>query len=256
MALKIPYMLARYVGYRSQSTVAARWTNYQQDPRFGMCFRMKHKKNNEEHWLPAAPELQAFLASIKVRTTDGHIALKRNGKPWENEEQLQKRSSNFLTGLARKGLVGKIERNGPGGSHVLLVTDREFRAVGDFRRLERDAATGAARYVSTGTTPPLVKGSGDSEGTMTVVNVPLKETTEGEHPVKVGDLVVLADPEWELASGQWLGQVDAIGQQADAPLFARITVKPMLNLAALREVQVMNKVPRDAQTAGSVVQSK
>lgn len=106
MALKTAYMLARYVGYRSQSVVAVKWTNYQPDPRFGMCFRMKHKKNNEEHWLPAAPVLQAFLASIKVRTTDGHIALKRNGKPWENEEQLQKRSSNFLTGLARKGLVG------------------------------------------------------------------------------------------------------------------------------------------------------
>lgn len=106
MALKIAYMLARHVGYRSQSVVAVKWTNYQQDPRFGMCFRMKHKKNNEEHWLPASPELQAFLASIKVRTTDGHIALKRNGKPWESEEQLQKRSSNFLTGLARKGLVG------------------------------------------------------------------------------------------------------------------------------------------------------
>lgn len=106
MALKIPYMLARHLGYRSQSTVAVKWTHYQSDERFGMCFRMKHKKNDEAHWLPAHPELQAFLASIKVRTTEGHIALKRNGKPWENEGQLQKRSSNFLTGLARKGLVG------------------------------------------------------------------------------------------------------------------------------------------------------
>jgi integrase len=106
MALKIPYMLARHLGYRSQSVVVVSWPNYQQDPRFGMCFRMKHKKNDEDHWLPAAPELQAFLASIKVRTKDGPIALRRNGKPWESEMQLQKRSSNFLTGLARKGLVG------------------------------------------------------------------------------------------------------------------------------------------------------
>jgi integrase len=106
MALKIPYMLARHVGYRSQSIVVVTWQHYQQDPRFGMCFRMKHKKNDEDHWLPASPELQAFLASIKVRTKDGPIALRRNGKPWESEMQLQKRSSNFLTGLARKGLVG------------------------------------------------------------------------------------------------------------------------------------------------------
>src|SRR2546430_197787 len=63
MALKITYMLARHLGYRSQSTVAVTWLNYQQDPRFGMCFRMKHKKNDEDHWLPASPELQTFLAS-------------------------------------------------------------------------------------------------------------------------------------------------------------------------------------------------
>lgn len=106
MALKIAYMLARHVGYRSQSIVSVSWPNYQPDPRFGMCFRMRHKKNVEEHWLPASPELQAFLASIKVRTRDGPIALRHNGQPWKNEEQLQKRSSNFLTGLARKGLVG------------------------------------------------------------------------------------------------------------------------------------------------------
>jgi len=71
-----------------------------------MCFRMRHKKNAEEHWLPAAPELQTFLAALKVRSQDGPIAIKRDGQPWSSEEQLQKRSSNFLTGLAAKGLVG------------------------------------------------------------------------------------------------------------------------------------------------------
>lgn len=107
MALKIVYMLARHMGYRSQSVVVVAWPNYQPDPRFGMCFRMRHKKNAEEHWFPASMELQAFLASLKVRTKDGPIAIRRNGKPWENELQLQRRSSNFLTELARNGLVGK-----------------------------------------------------------------------------------------------------------------------------------------------------
>lgn len=106
LALKITYMLARHVGYRSQSTVAVTWLNYQADPRFGMCFRMRHRKNAEEHWFPATPALQEFLAGLKVGTPDGPIAIKRDGKPWDSEMQLQKRSSNFLTGLARKGLVG------------------------------------------------------------------------------------------------------------------------------------------------------
>ena len=104
--LKTAYMIARHLGYRSQSTVAVKWTNYQPDQRFGMCFRMNHRKNDEWHWLPASPELQAFLADLKVRTKDGHIALRYNGQPWKSAEQLQKQSSNFLTGLARKGLVG------------------------------------------------------------------------------------------------------------------------------------------------------
>jgi integrase len=104
--LRIAYMLARHLGYRSQSTVAVEWSNYQPDPRFGMCFRMDHRKNDEMHWLPASPALQAFLADLKVRTASGKIAVRFNGKPWESPEQLQKQSSNFLTGLARKGLVG------------------------------------------------------------------------------------------------------------------------------------------------------
>lgn len=105
--LRIAYMIARHLGYRSQSTVAVKWTNYQPDERFGMCFRMAHRKNNEDqHWLPASPQLQEFLAGLKVRTKDGHIALRYNGHPWESAEQLQKQSSNFLTALARKGLVG------------------------------------------------------------------------------------------------------------------------------------------------------
>jgi integrase len=106
MHLRIAYMLARHLGYRSQSTVAFEWSNYQTDPRFGMCFRMSHKKNSEMHWIPASPELQAFLASIKVRSAKGPIAVRYNGQPWKNSEQLQKQSSNFLAKLASKGLVG------------------------------------------------------------------------------------------------------------------------------------------------------
>jgi len=157
--------------------------------------------------------------------------------------------------LSRKGLVGRVERSGPGGAQVQLITDREFRAVGEFRRFERDAATGTARYVPCGLTAPLVKGAGD--GTMTIVNVPLKETATDDpnlESIKVGDVVVLDDPEWEYAGGQWLGQVERIEPLKSAPLFAQITVRPVLNPAALREVLVMNKTPADAaRTAQSVV---
>jgi len=104
--LKTAYMIARHLGYRSQSIVAVTWKAYQPDPRFRMCFRMTHRKNAEQHWLPASPQLQAYLADMKVRTKDGKIALRYNGKPWESPEQLQKQSSNFLAKLEKKGLIG------------------------------------------------------------------------------------------------------------------------------------------------------
>jgi integrase len=104
--LRTAYMLARHLGYRSQSIVAVQWSNYQADQRFGKCFRTTHKKNSEQHWLPASPELQRFLASLKVRVTEGPIALRYNGQPWVSAEQLQKQSSNFLAKLEAKGLIG------------------------------------------------------------------------------------------------------------------------------------------------------
>jgi len=57
-----------------------------------MCLRRQHKKASLD---PAAP----------VRTPDGSIALRRNGKPWRDGEQLQKQSSNFPHALEAKGLV-------------------------------------------------------------------------------------------------------------------------------------------------------
>jgi integrase len=104
--LQTAYMIARYLGYRSQSIVAVKWTNYKPDERFGACFRMNHRKNNEDnHWLPAAPILQAYLDGLD-RTSDV-IATRYNGKPWESPEQLQKQSSNFLAKLEKEGVVAE-----------------------------------------------------------------------------------------------------------------------------------------------------
>jgi integrase len=105
LKFKIVFMIARYIGYRSQSIVRVQWSNYQPDPKYGKCFRMTHKKNSEQHWVPAVQELQDFLDGLTRTST--FIATRHNGQPWRDEEQLQKQVSNFLTGLAKKGVVGK-----------------------------------------------------------------------------------------------------------------------------------------------------
>lgn len=104
LKFRIVFMLARHIGYRGQSIVRTQWSSYQRDPQYKKCFRSTHKKNDEQHWVPASIDLQDFLNGLARTST--FIATRHNGLPWRDEEQLQKQVSNFLTGLARKGVVG------------------------------------------------------------------------------------------------------------------------------------------------------
>ncbi len=88
MEIKTAMMLARFAGLRGQTIVEANWKQYQPHPLTGMCIRLVTKKNNEKNFLPAMPELQEFLATIKVRTKDGHIALRDDGTRWESEKDM------------------------------------------------------------------------------------------------------------------------------------------------------------------------
>ena len=104
LKFKIPMMIARHVGYRSQSIVKVQWSSYEPDEDYGKCFRATHKKNDEAHWVPASQDLQHFLDELT--RTSIYIATKHNGAPWSGEEQLQKAFSNYVAGLQKKGLVG------------------------------------------------------------------------------------------------------------------------------------------------------
>jgi cell shape-determining protein MreC len=148
--------------------------------------------------------------------------------------------------LYSRGVVGKIERCGVGGSQVQLCTDKDFRIAAQIRRFDKNKP---GVYLPVGQTPPLLQGNG--RGEMCIRNMQMKETTrEIENPVQVGDIVVVDDIDWELARGTELGVVEKIQPLRDAPLTAEITVRPILNLDALREVMVLNKTPTDAaQTA-------
>lgn len=100
---KIPMMMARHIGYRGQSIVKTKWAHYEPDEDYQMCFRFTHKKNDEAHWIPASLALQDFLAN-QTRSSI-YIAIKNNGTPWRDEEQLQKSFSNFIASLVRQKLI-------------------------------------------------------------------------------------------------------------------------------------------------------
>lgn len=103
--LKTAYMIARFAGYRAQSIMSVQWSSYQDDDRFGKCLRFDHRKNDEMHWLPCAPELQSYFGELPKDAP--FIAMHKSGKPWSSAKQLSTRSSKFIATLERAGLVGK-----------------------------------------------------------------------------------------------------------------------------------------------------
>jgi integrase len=102
--IKTPLMLARYAGFRGQTIAALPWKAYQADPRFGKCFRHIAKKNDEASWIPAAPELQAYLDGLD--RTALKIATRNSGQPWDSEKQMQWTVSHFLRSLEEAGKIG------------------------------------------------------------------------------------------------------------------------------------------------------
>jgi len=106
MEIKTALMLARFAGLRGQTIVVANWKQYQPHELTGMCIRLVTRKNDEKNFLPVMPELQDYLATIKVRTKDGPIALRDDGTPWASEKDMQTRVSHWLRDREREGLIG------------------------------------------------------------------------------------------------------------------------------------------------------
>jgi integrase len=102
--LLIPMMIARHAGYRGQTIVKLRWKDYQADPRFGKCFRVITRKNDEQTWIPATDELQTYLEALSKPSL--LICTRQDGTPWENEVQMQTAVSHYLRGLEADGKIG------------------------------------------------------------------------------------------------------------------------------------------------------
>lgn len=101
---KIPLMLARHAGFRGQTISVLQWRDYQSDQVYGKCFRLVIRKNDELTWIPATPELQAFLDGLN--RTSLNVATRKDGTPWRHEKQLQTAMSNWLKRLERDGVTG------------------------------------------------------------------------------------------------------------------------------------------------------
>lgn len=110
--LLTPMMIARYAGYRGQTIVKLRWSDYGTHPLHGFkCLRIVTKKNQENVMVPAVDELQRHLDDLKVdldhsKIAPLEIAKRQDGKPWDDEKQMQTAVSHYLRDLEREGHIG------------------------------------------------------------------------------------------------------------------------------------------------------
>jgi integrase len=107
----IPMMIARYAGLRGQTIVSINRKQFEDHPEgpTGKAVRYTPRKNRKKVktiLLPVMPELQAFLADLKVQRTDGLIAVRDDGTAWPSEKEMQTRVSHWLRDQERKSLIG------------------------------------------------------------------------------------------------------------------------------------------------------
>ncbi len=141
-----------------------------------------------------------------------------------------------------QGLVGRIDRVGPAGSQVQLITDKTFRVTARFQYWVKESdGSLTGKYRDTATLA-VVQGAG--KGTMFIDTMTAKDAGK----LQIGDEVVLYDAAWPTTlRGQRLGQISSITSRRDAPQFFQVHIKPMRNLKELQEVQVLTKVAPTAR---------
>lgn len=146
-------------------------------------------------------------------------------------------------------VVGQVASVGLSGAQVKLVTDPYFGVSGQFQMF-RNTAQGK-QLIAIDTLSPFVEGQGAS-GRMVITNIYAEDAER--YGIQVGDWVVLHEPDYEqwplVLSGKCLGQIEWIGKQAKAPLFAEIVVRPRMEPSQLREVMVMTKPVTDLPRLG------
>jgi len=106
LEILIPCMLARYAGLRGQTLVGLRRDQLEDHPMTGKAVRYSARKNGVTVLLPVLPELQSFLAEIKVQRADGLIAVRAGGGRWPDEKLMQVMVSRWLRKAERAGKIG------------------------------------------------------------------------------------------------------------------------------------------------------
>lgn len=137
-------------------------------------------------------------------------------------------------GPVHVGIAGLVAAVGASGVQVRLISDPSVRVSARFGRFDPESSS----FTVLATEPPLIEGTGN--GMCHVARA--KRDELDREKLAVGDWVVLDDSAWpqELRYCR-IGQVTAIEDIPAEPGFARILIRPAVELRQLKEVMVYVK---------------
>lgn len=152
-----------------------------------------------------------------------------------------------MAAIVPDGLVGRIDRAGPGGASIQLLTARGTRlGIKIGRIVSRNGKS--VEFQSHEGLNSIAASQGD--GTLLTELMKWEDLDQG---VQVNDWVVLEDAEWPgQLLGYRVGRVIERTRDRHAPAWGRVRFEPVINLMQLREVMVLNKA---VNRQSSVVQS-
>jgi len=169
-------------------------------------------------------KLLGMKSTIKIPTLSASV-IGEDVSAWFKTLVIDRGSSDGIAEgmavVAADGIVGQTVKVAPGTSRVLLLTDH---ASGISATIQRSRARG------------VVKGKGEGLCSM--------EFTTREEDVKVGDLVITSGVGGVFLKGIPIGEVSMV-KRGEYGIFQTVTIRPLVNLAHLEEVLVVQRERHD-----------
>lgn len=135
-------------------------------------------------------------------------------------------------------LIGRVDRSGPMGARVKLVTDPSSALVARIGRYEPQADN-KLKLIYVDKIHPVIRGIGNNAMTISS-HLTMQQVQEAG--IAINDMILLDDKDWPAnIQGFEVGRIVSITRQPKAPLLADIRIEPSSNLMRLTEVMVMVK---------------
>lgn len=189
--------------------------------------QLEHLKQIHADRSRLGQDILPWCAPVTVLGSDGDVLQVVN----RSSTRLEVEMPALHYGPVHTGVAGVVTAVGLPGAQVRLITDPAIRIEGRFGRFDADG-----NFVQLDTEAPLIEGAGD--GLCQVARA--KRQDLDRVALQPGDWAVQADARFpEEMLNFRIGQVVAIEDIPDEPGFARVLIRPAVDLRAAKELMIL-----------------